>query len=640
MRRINSFGTLLSLGLGLSILGCTDDVTAVPADTGTGSETATGTETATETGDGDGDSGDGDGDGDGDWGDGDGDDDPCPEGTHGCPCGPGDFCEEPLVCNDGVCEDDEPDPVCGNGLIEEGEECDDGMANANEAACKLDCTAQVCGDGHVHAGVEACDDGNMDDTDACTNACGLPGCGDGILQMGEACDDGNLVDTDACLSSCIAASCGDLFVYEGMEACDDGNDIDTDACLPGCIAASCGDTFVYEGVEACDDGNVADLDGCNSNCQVTGSVIWEATYSGGANSCDYFYGVDVAPNGRIAVIGQLGKVVDPLGDCRIIVRVYEDDGTLVWSGIPTTGPHCDEGWGVDWDAQNTLWVAGTVYDQNNLRQQWVRRYDAVFNSMWSRTFGDVMQDYGYGIAVDSDGRGILVGTHQFMGTGYDVSVRAIAANGSTVWSREINQGANDFALDVMTAGDDIFVAGFLEYVGQNQNVWAGKFDLAGNTVWNYVYNGQFNGLDRAGGISRGPDGTLAIAGFQQGQTNHDILTQKLDANGGMVWSQTYNNPQLLWADRAQEVGVDSEGNVVTVGLHWDPGMMVNNFDGWMRKYNPDGTEIWSDYATGPVDGEDAWFGVEIADNDEILVVGGMTTDLANCTDAVLRRYAR
>ena len=36
-------------------------------------------------------------------------------------------------------------------------------------------------------GGEACDDGDDDDDDECTNACALPGCGDGSVQDGEEC---------------------------------------------------------------------------------------------------------------------------------------------------------------------------------------------------------------------------------------------------------------------------------------------------------------------------------------------------------------------------------------------------------------------------------------------------------------------
>jgi cysteine-rich repeat protein len=44
-------------------------------------------------------------------------------------------------------------------------------------------------------------------------------CGDGIREPGEECDDGNASNTDACPSTCAAARCGDGLVWEGHEAC-------------------------------------------------------------------------------------------------------------------------------------------------------------------------------------------------------------------------------------------------------------------------------------------------------------------------------------------------------------------------------------------------------------------------------------
>ncbi len=157
-----------------------------------------------------------------------------------------------------------PDPFCGDGVTDAGEECDDG--NMDDAdACTNACKNAVCGDGIVGPG-EACDDGNMVDDDACTNACAPAGCGDAIVQAGEECDDGNMDDTDACLSTCKNAVCGDMAIQAGAEECDDGNMDDTDACVTGCKNAKCGDTFVQAGKEECDDGNMADNDACSNMC--------------------------------------------------------------------------------------------------------------------------------------------------------------------------------------------------------------------------------------------------------------------------------------------------------------------------------------------------------------------------------------
>jgi cysteine-rich repeat protein len=159
--------------------------------------------------------------------------------------------------------------VCGNGILEGGERCDDG--NADDTDDCVACRDATCGDGFVWAGVEDCEDGNDVDTDDCTNACLDAVCGDGIVHDGvEACDDGDIIDTNACTTACEDAACGDGIVYAGFEDCDDANAVDTDDCTTLCFDARCGDTFIHEGVEECDDGNALDGDGCTRDCLLEG----------------------------------------------------------------------------------------------------------------------------------------------------------------------------------------------------------------------------------------------------------------------------------------------------------------------------------------------------------------------------------
>ena len=94
--------------------------------------------------------------------------------------------------------------ACGDGNVDDGEECDEGLANSDDASCTASCTLNVCGDGLTHLGVEACDDANDDNTDDCVS-CQAASCGDGFTQLGvEACDDGDLDDLDACHNDCSA----------------------------------------------------------------------------------------------------------------------------------------------------------------------------------------------------------------------------------------------------------------------------------------------------------------------------------------------------------------------------------------------------------------------------------------------------
>jgi len=66
----------------------------------------------------------------------------------------------------------DPQPVCGNGLLEAGEQCDDG-ANIDGDGCSA-----------------ACEEDEQDE------------CGDSTLNPGEGCDDGNTISGDGCSSSC------------------------------------------------------------------------------------------------------------------------------------------------------------------------------------------------------------------------------------------------------------------------------------------------------------------------------------------------------------------------------------------------------------------------------------------------------
>ena len=116
---------------------------------------------------------------------------------------------------------------CGNGIVEAGEECDDGNTASGE--CDADCMLPRC----------HCDDGNPCTTDGC-DAQGqcihalIPRCVP--CATGADCDNRNLCDG--------TERCDDGFCAPGVPLlCDDGNPCTVDACDPamGCIHHSCDD---------------------------------------------------------------------------------------------------------------------------------------------------------------------------------------------------------------------------------------------------------------------------------------------------------------------------------------------------------------------------------------------------------------
>ena len=113
-------------------------------------------------------------------------------------------------------------PICGNGQVEQGEECDDGN-NLPGDGCSADCLRERC-HGVVCTASDQCHD--VGTCDASTGACSNPAKADGV-----ACDDGNTcTQTDTCQ----AGSCtgGNPVVCTASDQCHDVGtcDASTGAC--------------------------------------------------------------------------------------------------------------------------------------------------------------------------------------------------------------------------------------------------------------------------------------------------------------------------------------------------------------------------------------------------------------------------
>ncbi|HEY4014849.1 MAG TPA: DUF4215 domain-containing protein [Polyangiaceae bacterium] len=119
--------------------------------------------------------------------------------------------------------------VCGDGIVAGTEQCDLGPLDGTGAGCSATCTISA-GFACTNAAVVA--DGGVDGGSSPGSACHPTVCGDGIVEGTEQCDDGNLVPFDGCSPTCTidpkcngqgqcTAVCGDGLV-EPPEQCDLG----------------------------------------------------------------------------------------------------------------------------------------------------------------------------------------------------------------------------------------------------------------------------------------------------------------------------------------------------------------------------------------------------------------------------------
>jgi fibro-slime domain-containing protein len=316
---------------------------------------------------------------------------------------------------------------CGNGIIDQSEECDDGNRDSGDG-CSRVCQTEnnyvcakpgqpcvnmaKCGNG-VLTSDEICDDGNATGSDGCSAdcksveagwQCRVPGkpctlkCGDGVLGATEGCDDGNRSGGDGCSatcrvepgfrcvgspSQCSVTTCGDG-KKEGAEGCDDGNMMPFDGCSqdcqrePDCSGASCtstcGDGIVLG--EDCDDGNAANGDGCSRDCKVEAGWTCSQAELGERLSVPVVYRdfrfhnpSDFEPSANGCDGACLG----------VVETALDKDGKPVYTGIAT---------------------AGVTIESKATFAEWYRTTPTVNNptasklALWRKSSGSYVNRYG------------------------------------------------------------------------------------------------------------------------------------------------------------------------------------------------------------------------------------------------------
>ncbi len=119
----------------------------------------------------------------------------------------------------------------------------DGFAGAvGSYTINLSCAGGFCGNGVVNVG-EECDDGDMSSGDGCSSGCDVEYCGDLVVQagLGEECDDGNAAAGDGCSAACLSevgACVPDLIIdCPGSDTWNTGSGGTTDVVNAyGCVA--------------------------------------------------------------------------------------------------------------------------------------------------------------------------------------------------------------------------------------------------------------------------------------------------------------------------------------------------------------------------------------------------------------------
>ena len=232
---------------------------------------------------------------------------------------------------------------------------------------------------------------------------------------------------------------------------------------------------------------------------------------------------------------------------------------------------------------------------------------------WSRQFGTPRFDQANGIAVmdfnvyvAGDVIGALPGQVDEFPTVRSAYVRKYDRQGTVVWTRQFGgtTPGEDVATGVAAAAGAVYVAGWTAGVlpgqptlGGGHDAFVRKYDAEGNEQWTHQF-GTSSWLE-AYGVAADASGVYVVGfkdccgaplPFSLGGTGADAFLRKYSPEGKELWTRQFGSPDV---DKATAVAVDATGVYVTGMTNGEFAGPRGQGDGFLVRFDADGKVLWS-----------------------------------------------
>ncbi|NBV21542.1 MAG: hypothetical protein EBS05_06410 [Proteobacteria bacterium] len=347
--------------------------------------------------------------------------------------------------------------------------------------------------------------------------------------------------------------------------------------------------------------------------------------------------------GEFAGTSQFGDhTLTSAGELDFFVAKCDPNGKFLWARS-AGGSGIDRGYGVATDAAGNCFVTGHFQSTNAMFSGvavpnsgdydiFVAKYDPDGKLLWVRTAGGKGYDYGHGIAVDSQGRALVIGALVGEGAFGDVKINAATGAhvfcacydgmGKLVWAKTAEGKASNsgHGIAVDSAGN-AYVGGYTGGSGMigglaltnaaGRDVFVAKFTPEGKVAWLSEGHGSTNAMvheiicDRAGnvwaagmfkGVLKLGDRTVTSHG------DNDLLLTALDPSGKRLWTRTGGGPRV---DYGLGVATDGAGNSFLTGEFTETAEIagtsitsVGSTDIYVAKFDRTGNLRWLTQAGG------------------------------------------
>jgi hypothetical protein len=321
----------------------------------------------------------------------------------------------------------------------------------------------------------------------------------------------------------------------------------------------------------------------------SGDTLWTRTYGGDAK--DRGMSVQQTTDGGYVIAARTESF--SVGEWDYWLIKTDVDGDIIWTktygGIANDGVECvrqtaDGGY---------ILAGGTKSFGAGDEDFWLIKTDSSGDTLWTRTYGGKFGDSAESVKQTPDGGYILTGgTHSFgngsEGTG---NIWLIKTNsfGDTLWTKTYGDSLNNYGIYVnLTSDGGYILTGSTESPDiNNTDCWIIKTNSTGDTLWTKIYGGP--GEDQGRCVQQTDDGGYVIAAWYSSQIAVgddniwlDYWILKCDADGDTMWTRTYDGGEM---DEVYYIQQTNDKGYIVVGFADKSGDASSDI--WLLKLYPD-----------------------------------------------------
>ncbi|MBC8146459.1 MAG: T9SS type A sorting domain-containing protein [Bacteroidetes bacterium] len=240
------------------------------------------------------------------------------------------------------------------------------------------------------------------------------------------------------------------------------------------------------------------------------------------------------------------------------------------------GTNWDFGYSVVQSPDSGFIVAGETYSYGNgANDVFILKTDLNGNKLWHKAYGGQNEDVAMCI-VNSDTNYLLTGYTNSFGNGqYDCYVLCFDASGDTLWTRTFGDSLDDKAFSIMHTNDkNIIIAGSTENYGAVKiDGLIIKIDSMGNQIWTNKHGGQED--DQFFHCLMEPNNDMLFTGYTEsfGYDKKDVYLVLSDNYGNFKETNTFGRAKN---DNANSIINTSDNAYALIGSTTSLGIGESN----------------------------------------------------------------